>query len=87
MKTRTEITVEVDRWVAINQQKNIGWCANCSRYVQMLSVDQAAIFAGVNSRMIFRWAESGVLHANETREGLLLICAADLSTLCGSYSV
>ena len=87
MKTRTEITVEVDRWVAINQRKKNSWCANCSRYVQMLSVDEAAIFAGVNSRMIFHWAESGVLHANETREGLLLICAADLSALCGSYSV
>lgn len=87
MKTRTEITVEVDRWVAINQRKKIGWCANCSRDVELLSVDEAAIFARVNSRMIFHWAESGVLHANETREGLLLVCAADLNALCGNYSV
>ena len=87
MKTRTEVTVEVDRWVMINQRQKLGWCAHCSNQVEMLSVDDAAIFAGVNSRMIFRWAESGVLHASETREGLLLICAADLRALCGSYSV
>ena len=87
MKTRTEITVEVDRWVAINHRKKIGYCANCSCDVEMLSVDEAAIFARVNSRLIFHWAESGVLHANETREGLLLICAPDLSALCGSHSV
>jgi len=68
MKTRTEVTVEVDRWIVINQRQKIRWCANCSRHVELLSVDDAAIFAGVNSRMIFRWAESGVLHASETRE-------------------
>ena len=50
MKTRTEITVEVDRWVAINQRKKIGWCANCARDVNMLSVDEAAIFAGRDHR-------------------------------------
>jgi hypothetical protein len=40
----------------------------------MLSIDDAAIFAGVNSRTIFHWAESGVVHSSETPEGLLLIC-------------
>ena len=87
MKTRTEITVEVDRWVVSNRLEKIRWCADCSRHVEMLSVDEATIFAGVTSRMIFRWAESGVLHALETREGILLICAADLNVLCGSHSV
>ena len=40
----------------------------------MLNVDDAAIFAHVNSRTIFHWAESGVVHSSETPEGLLLIC-------------
>ena len=78
MKTRTEITVEVDRWVVINRQRKIGWCADCSRHVEMLSVDEAALFAQVNSRTIFRWAESGALHFSETPEGLMLICAVNL---------
>lgn len=47
----------------------------------MLNVDEAAVFANVNTRMIFRWAESGVLHSTETREGLLLICPENLGIL------
>ena len=43
MKTRTEITVEVDRWLVINQRsRRSGWCADCSHHVEMLSVDEAA---------------------------------------------
>jgi len=75
MKTRTEITVEMDRWVVVSRQSRTAWCSTCSRYVEMLSVDDAALFAQVNSRTIFRWAESGALHSSETREGLLLICS------------
>jgi len=40
----------------------------------MLSIDDAAILARVNSRTIFQWAESGALHSSETPEGLLVIC-------------
>ena len=79
MRTRTEITVEVERWLVVNRHRKSGWCVDCSRYVEMLNVDEAALFAQMNSRMIFRLAESGGLHSSETREGLLLICAADLT--------
>lgn len=44
----------------------------------MLNVDDAAIFARVNSRTIFHWAESGAVHSSETPEGLLLICPHSL---------
>jgi len=74
MKTRTEITLEVDRVIIVNRKKRTLWCDNCSRQVEMLNIDDAAIFAQVNSRTIFRWAESGVVHSSETPEGLLLIC-------------
>ena len=51
MKTRTEITVEMDRWVVRQPAtKRLRWCSTCSRHVEMLSVDEAAIFASVNSR-------------------------------------
>jgi hypothetical protein len=81
MKTRTEITLEIDRWMVVSRPGRpgrIAWCSNCSRYVEMLSVDEAALLANVNSRTIFRWAEAGVLHSSETREGLLLICFRSL---------
>ena len=74
MKTRTEITVETDRLVIVNKHRREAWCSTCSRQVEMLNVDHAAIFAQVNSRTIFHWAESGVVHSSETPEGLLLIC-------------
>ncbi len=45
----------------------------------MLSIDDAAILARVNSRTIFGWAESGVVHSTETPEGLLLICPNSLN--------
>ena len=74
MKTRTEITIETERLVIVNRRRRDAWCAACSRQVEMLNVDDAAIFAHVNSRTIFHWAESGALHSSETPEGLLLIC-------------
>ena len=74
MKTRAEITVETDRWIVVRRQRRIAWCTTCSCEVEMLSVDEAAIFAQVKSRTIFRWAEAGALHSSETPEGLLLIC-------------
>ena len=74
MRTRTEITVETDRWIVVSRRRRIAWCAVCSRQVEMLNIDDAAIFARVNSRTIFRWAESGAVHSSETPEGLLLIC-------------
>jgi hypothetical protein len=74
MSTRTEITVETDRWVVVKRHRTTAWCEACSRHVEMLNVDDAAIFAKVNSRTIFHWAESGVVHSSETAEGLLLIC-------------
>ena len=74
MKTRTEITVERDRLVVVSKRRRDAWCATCSRQVEMLNVDDAAIFAQVNSRTIFHWAESGLVHSSETPQGLLLIC-------------
>jgi hypothetical protein len=79
MKTRTEITVETDRWVVVNRCRRMAWCAGCLRQVEMLSIDDAAIFARVNSWTVFRWAEAGAVHFSETSEGLLLICPISLS--------
>jgi len=74
MKTRTEITFEMDRLIVVNRSRKAEWCSSCSRPVQMLSLDDAALCAHVNSLTIFRWAIAGELHSSETAEGLLLIC-------------
>jgi len=80
MRTRTEITVETDRWVVVKRHRRTAWCTACSRQVEMLNVDDAALFAHVNSRTIFHWAESGAVHSSETPEGLLFICAHSVLT-------
>jgi hypothetical protein len=74
MMSRTEITLEMDRWIVVSRPGKKRWCSNCAVYVEMLSTDDAALFARVPSRTIFRWIEAGALHSIETREGLLLIC-------------
>ncbi len=78
MRTRTEIIVETERWTVVNRCRKTAWCRDCSREVEMLSIDDAAIFARVNSRTIFHWADSGTIHSTETAEGLLLICPNSL---------
>ena len=76
MKTRTELMIEKERWIVISRRRSPKkhWCSSCALYVEMMSIDDAALFAGVTSRTIFRWADLGTLHSSETAEGLLLIC-------------
>ena len=74
MRTRTEITLETDRWLVVSRPRRNLWCSTCARTVEMMSIDDAALKAHVNSRMIFQWVESGAVHSSETQEGLLLIC-------------
>ncbi|HEX3187481.1 MAG TPA: hypothetical protein VHQ94_21960 [Pyrinomonadaceae bacterium] len=74
MRTRREITLEMDRWVVVSRPKKRRWCSTCALEVEMISIDDAALRAQVNSRTIFQWAESGAVHSSETAEGLLLIC-------------
>ena len=79
MKTRTEITFEMDRLIVFNRSRKSDWCTACSRPVEMLSVDDAALVAHVSSVTIFRWAIAGDLHSSESADGLLLICPNSLS--------
>ena len=74
MKTRTEITLEMDRWIVVNRPRRKRWCSACALHVEMMTIDDAALFAQVSSRTIFSWVEAGALHASETPEGLLLVC-------------
>ncbi|HEY6242371.1 MAG TPA: hypothetical protein VIX17_00410 [Pyrinomonadaceae bacterium] len=75
MRTRTEITLEMDRTIVIGRGAlNEHWCTACHQPQKMLTIDQAAVRAGVSSRTIFHWADAGQVHSVENAEGLLLIC-------------
>ncbi len=74
MKTRTEITVEMDRLIVVSRPGRAEWCSGCAHPVEMLSIDDAALLAHVSSLTIFRLAIAGELHSVENADGLLLIC-------------
>jgi hypothetical protein len=42
MKTRTEITVEMDRLIVVTRARKAEWCASCSR-LQTLNSDDVAL--------------------------------------------
>jgi hypothetical protein len=83
MKRRTEITIETDRLVVVARAgrhfNSLTWCASCGLNIQMMTTDDAALAARVNSRTIFHLVESGRLHSVETAEGLLLVCPHSLA--------
>ena len=80
-KRRTEISVETERMVVIRRPGKtslLSRCEMCGERVEMLTVDHAAMLAGVGSRTIFHWVEAGRIHSSETAEGLLLVCLNSL---------
>ena len=76
MQKRTEITIETERLLVINQRhERVGlWCGHCATTLPMLTVDVASRIAGVTALEIFRLMESGKIHTGITREGRLFVC-------------
>ncbi|HWP44095.1 MAG TPA: hypothetical protein VNO14_12705 [Blastocatellia bacterium] len=79
-KKRTEITIETDEILEIRSSARavFAWCAGCQAEVRIVTVDQAALLAGVSARSIYRRIESGQVHFAETPQGLLLVCLPSL---------
>jgi hypothetical protein len=72
-----EITVETRRLV-IRRSTNPIWCIECSLPVQLITPEEAAALAGVNTSTIQRRVEQGQLHFIETAEQSRLICLNSL---------
>ncbi|HEV2915130.1 MAG TPA: hypothetical protein VGX92_17770 [Pyrinomonadaceae bacterium] len=82
MKRRIEITIETERVVVVRRRrarKSLTlWCRGCGAESLMLTADEAARFAGMSSMAVFRLAEAGHLHWQETGAGALLVCRNSL---------
>jgi len=80
---RIEVTVETRRLIAIKGRRcsEASDCPLCGSAADMVTLDEAALLAGVSSRAIWHWAEAGKLHCRETAEGLLRICLSSLLNL------
>ena len=88
---RKKVTVETERLLVISHYSGAqGWCEGCSATVKMMGPEEAAAFAGLSQRAIFRLIESSQLHFTETPDGGLLICVNSLlekpKTWAGPYN-
>lgn len=78
----TKITFETERLLFIGSQRSLfALCEGCGDEVRLVTVDQAAAMARVNSLAVYRLVEAGTLHYIETSTGALLICAVSLGHL------
>lgn len=79
MTKRTEITIETARVTVISKPKRmVGWCGECQQKVDWVTIDEAAMLAGFSSREVFRMIEGREIHAEETGERILMVCAVSL---------
>jgi hypothetical protein len=80
MTRRMRITIQTERLLVMSSSESLSsLCAACGEEARMVTIDQAARLARVNSREIYREVEAGMLHFMETTEGSLLICFNSLN--------
>ena len=82
MQKRTEITIETERFLVVSRSPETAliWCHGCQQDVPMLTVSEAARFAGTTPPAISRVVELGRLHFAVTPEGRLFICQNSLAS-------
>jgi hypothetical protein len=73
---RTEIWIETEEVLLVKWagRSRTGWCVECQEEVRLVTADEAAMWAGVSSRAMYRQVEESRVHFAETPEGWLLIC-------------
>lgn len=76
-----EVTIETEEDIILrggtDRRTVLTWCPSCRREVEMVTAERAAQVAGVSTRTIYRWIESGSVHFIE-RFGDLRICFSAL---------
>ena len=84
IKRRTEITIETHEVTVIHlsqHQTTMAFCERCQTMLIHLSVLRVATILGLRETAIFRLVESEQIHATESADGRLLICANSFSAL------
>jgi len=77
---RTTLTIQTERLVFMSRSRSLySLCTKCGDEVRLLTVDEAALLARVNSRQIYCLLEVGELHRIETTEFGLLVCFNSLN--------
>jgi len=66
-----------------NRERAFGHCADCGHEVEMLTLDQAVSESRLRTSVLVQMAETGKLHAVETRDGHLIVCDESIRGLYG----
>ena len=80
VKKTAKLTIETERVLVIRKRggSRRAMCPVCGEMVDLLTVDEAAAFARISSRAVFRLVEAEGIHFTETVEEVLLICLNSL---------
>lgn len=73
---KTETTIELRETVVVRGSAE-AWeiCAKCApSKAIMVSIEDAAVLAGLPPRIIYRWVEAGAIHCLENEAGWALVC-------------
>lgn len=83
-RRRTEITLETDEVVVLRRSSTAAvtrWCSVCAQAVAMITPEEAAAVLSTTPRLIYRLIESGLIHHDESSDGLVIICTGSLAQL------
>ena len=85
VKRRTVTTIETHEVLIVRRHASVPalLCAACMNGAEMLTPGEAAWWAGVSQRTVYRWMEDGRIHFAETSDGGLFVCLAPLSAGVG----
>ena len=76
---RVEITIHTQQTLIIHgAEAGRGWCPQCNREVDMVTLDTARLLAGVDETTITERLRSGGWHASMAMSGSLRVCVASM---------
>ena len=84
MHQRKQIIIETEtkELLIIHQNRKsacVAWCEECLRESQWLNPVETAHVSSLTAREIFRLAEAGEIHFQETPDGQMLVCLNSLA--------
>lgn len=74
------MTVQTREIVVVHRHlpRTLRFCPECRKTLWMVSSDEARQLAGISTRTLYRWLESGRLHYVETPTGDVRVCLESL---------
>ncbi len=76
-----EIIIETKRQLNIKRRDSVssGWCAQCAKYTNWVTPEEAVLILNLSSRSIYQRVEQGQVHFYENVRGFLFLCLDSLA--------